>query len=260
MRRRILTVTLALLLAGVGTAWVLVYVKHANQRAIAGLRAVTVLVAKAKIPSGTPAGEALRRGLLAPQALPVQSVPGDAVGTITPSLSQLVTSTVIQPGQLLLRPALVVAAQATGGLGIPPGMLAVTVHLCVPEGLAGDLHAGSEVAVFDTTITGGSQATAGPACDGPHQQQGKSAQTRVVLSRVLVLSVGAGSAVGSASSGVFSSAGSGNTSSQNGVLVTLAVSQANAERLIQVTEAGLPYLGLLTDSSNTARDTARTQF
>jgi pilus assembly protein CpaB len=257
MRRRILTVALALLLAGVGTAGVLDYVRQANARAIAGLKAVTVLVAKDKIPSGTPAGAALRRGLLVRQELPVQSVPGDAVGSITPSLSQLVTSTVMQPGQLLVRRMLVIAAQAAGGIGIPPGMLEVTVHLCVPEAVAGNLHAGSEVAVFDT-VTSSAQSTANPACNGPHQQQ-TPAHTRVVLPRVLVLSVGAGSAAGGSttSSGVFTSAGSGASSSQNGVLVTVAVSQADAEQLIQLTETGLPYLGLLTDSSNTARDTAR---
>jgi pilus assembly protein CpaB len=39
------------------------------------------------------------------------------------------------------------------------------------------------------------------------------------------------------------------------VLVTVAVSQADAERLITLTQAGLPYLALLTDSSQTRVDT-----
>jgi hypothetical protein len=39
------------------------------------------------------------------------------------------------------------------------------------------------------------------------------------------------------------------------VLVTLAVYQADAERLILLDEAGLPYLALLTPTSQTKFDT-----
>ena len=38
--------------------------------------------------------------------------------------------------------------------------------------------------------------------------------------------------------------------------MTLAVRQADAERLIQLDEAGLPYLALLTPTSQTRFDTA----
>ena len=39
------------------------------------------------------------------------------------------------------------------------------------------------------------------------------------------------------------------------MLVTLAVDQADAERVIQLTETGLPYLALLTPASQTGFDT-----
>ena len=41
---------------------------------------------------------------------------------------------------------------------------------------------------------------------------------------------------------------------EHGTLVTLAVSQANAERLIQLSEAGMPYLALLSPTSRTIAD------
>jgi hypothetical protein len=40
------------------------------------------------------------------------------------------------------------------------------------------------------------------------------------------------------------------------VLVTMAVNQANAERLILLTETGVSYLALLTPSSHTTFDAA----
>ena len=53
MKRRILTITLAVLLAAVGTVAVLAYVHHANVRAVNGVQAVSVIVAQRAIPSGT---------------------------------------------------------------------------------------------------------------------------------------------------------------------------------------------------------------
>jgi pilus assembly protein CpaB len=80
-----------------------------------------------------------------------------------------------------------------------------------------------------------------------------------VLPRVLVLSVGSAPATGtSGTSGSSDQAeASSATSGTSGpVLVTMAVNQANAERLILLTETGVSYLALLTPSSHTAFDAA----
>ena len=79
MKRRVLTVTLALLLAVFGTVGVLAYVHGANARAVAGVKAVPALVAQQPIPAGTSASTALHEGLLASQQLPASSVPSNAV-------------------------------------------------------------------------------------------------------------------------------------------------------------------------------------
>ncbi len=254
MKRRVLTVLLAVLLAVIGTGAVLAYVRQADARAVAGQRAVRVLVAQQQIPAGTAAGAALRDGMLTSEVLPASSVPADAVGTVTPDLAGLVSSTGIASGQVLLRPMLVPATQVTGTLALPAGMVAVTISLCIPEAVAGNLHPGSQVAVFataGTATTGGGGLTASAGCSGQHQQQGAAAHSHLVLPSVEVLSTGqatpaapAGSpaaSTASAQSSSSSSAGSG----QGAMLVTLAVSQANAARLIQLTVAGLPYLALV---------------
>ncbi|MGD0686968.1 MAG: RcpC/CpaB family pilus assembly protein [Streptosporangiaceae bacterium] len=256
MKRRILTIGLAVLLAVFGTAGVLAYVHQSNVRALAGHKAVSVLVAAKEIPSGTSARAALAEGLVSSQTLPASSVPSDAVRSITASLAALVTSAAIAPGQLLLLPMLVTVAQTTSGMAIPAGMEAVTLQLCLTETVADSIHAGSEVAVYDTYSSSGT-LTAQPNCSGPHQQQDAGAvHTRIVLPKVLVLSVGesaAGQASSSATSTAFSQSSSA-PSAQGTVMVTFAVFQDNAERLIQLSEAGLPYLALLTSSSQTRQD------
>jgi pilus assembly protein CpaB len=249
MKRRALTIALALLLAVIGTGAVLAYVSRASARAVAGLKAVTVLVAEQQIPAGTPAGTAWQDGWLRDEQLPAQSVSPDAVGSITADLGSLVMSTDVMPGQVLLRPMLVPAAQVSGGLAIPGSMVAVTIPLCLPEAVAGYVRAGSQVAIFDTFSSGSMSSSVSCGASGGSQSASGSGtvETRVVLPRVQVLAVGAdgGSASGPSAGG----------QSQGSVLVTLAVDQADAERVIQLTETGLPYLALLTPASQTGFDT-----
>jgi pilus assembly protein CpaB len=253
MNRRVLAVATALLLAVIGTGAVLAYVSRANARAMAGLKPVTVLVAQRQIPAGTSAGAASQDGSLREETLPARSVSADAIGSITADLASLVMSSDVMPGQVLLRQMLVPAALVSGGLAIPGSMVAVTIPLCMPEAVAGYVHAGSQVAIFDTFSSQSLSSSESCSQSGEsHQGQASgTVETRVVLPRVMVLAVG-GPASGQASSGSGLSAGS---QSQGGVLVTLAVDQADAERVIQLTETGLPYLALLTPASQTGFDT-----
>jgi pilus assembly protein CpaB len=158
-------------------------------------------------------------------------------------------STDVMPGQVLLRPMLVAAAQVSGGLAIPGSMVAVTIPLCLPEAVAGYVRAGSQVAIFDTFSAGSMSSSVSCGASGGSQQASGTGgvETRVVLPRVQVLAVGAADASPSGPS-----AGG---QSQGSVLVTLAVDQVDAERVIQLTETGLPYLALLTPASQTGFDT-----
>jgi pilus assembly protein CpaB len=258
VRRRILTVVLALVLAVLGTVGVLAYVHKADNRALQGMRAVSVLVAQGPIPAGTSASSAQQTGLLRSETLPASSVPANVVRSITPTLGSLVMSTQIQPGQLLLRPMLVTAAQATGGVALPSGMVAVSVGLCLPEAVAENIGPGSEVEVLNT-FARNATLTAAPNCLGPHSQQANgAARTRVILQRVEVLSVGIAAGAGHAASATTTSTSvfsrsttdgpsSSPTTPQNNVNVpvTLAVTKTQALQLIQIAETGLPYLALL---------------
>ena len=268
MKRRVLTITLAILLAVLGTAGVLAYVHKADSRALEGMRPVSVLVAQGQIPAGTSASSAQQQGLLHSEMLPASSVPVNAIHSIPPALGSLVMSVQVPSGQVLLRPMLVTSAQATaaGALAIPKGLIALTIPLCMPEAVAGYVQPGSQVAVFDTYPT--KKASLQESCSQSgqsNQAQGPGAAvTRIVLPRVLVLAVGQAATSGTTNTSTTASSAPFSHGTQTdpaaavptgAVLVTMAVSQANAERLILVTRAGLPYLALLTSSSQTGFDT-----
>jgi len=255
---------LAIVLASLGTGAVLAYVRQADQRSLAGQKAVTVLVAASQIPAGTSAGQALRDGLIKKQLVPASSVSGTAyVGSITPSLGGLVFSADVPSGELVLRPMLVSQVTATTGIAIPAGDVAVTIALCVPQAVAGYVNPGSQVAIFDTTGTGnggcssggGGGSSSSSSSGGPGGQPSSKANTvntRIVLPKVMVLAIGQATPAGATttSSTAFSQSTSNN--SNGTVLVTLAVDQSDAERVISLAESGLPYLALLGQSQTPA--------
>jgi len=259
LTRRILTIIVAIVLAVVGTGAVMIYVKQADQRALAGQKAVSVLVATQQVPAGTTASAALRDGLLQAQNLPSESVPADAVRSIGPAISGLVLSASLPSGQLLLRPMLVTKTAAATGLAIPAGKVALTVLMCLQKAVAGYIRPGSQIAVFNTFFRD-KQGTASVSCTGTSWPNGvKAVHTRLVLTNVPVLGVGS-AASGTTSTtttttGVFSQSNSSSASSSSTtLLVTVAVSQTDAEKLIHLAEAGIPYLALVTASSGTTPD------
>jgi pilus assembly protein CpaB len=254
LTRRILTIIVAIVLAVIGTGAVMIYVKKADQRALAGQKAVSVLVATQQVPAGTTAGAALRDGYLQAQNLPSESVPTDAVRSIGPAISGLVLSGNLPSGQLLLRPMLVTKTVAATGLAIPTGKVALTVQMCLQKAVAGYVRPGSQIAVFNTSFKG-KQGT------GDSWQSGvTNIHTRLVLTNVPVLAVGSAStgttSATTTTTGVFSQSNSSSTSSSASttLMVTVAVSQADAERLIHLAEAGIPYMALVTAFSGTKPD------
>jgi len=243
MKRSLLVLLLALLLAAIGTASVFYYVSRADARALAGQRAVSVLIAGQPIPAGTTAEVADVAGVLRTERMPAGSVPADALAGITPGVAPLVAAADIQPGQLVLRSMFVAELPDATGLPIPSGKVAVTVELGVPQQVAGYVRAGSEVAVFDTYTELGDGGL--PTGDGLPRGRDDVQATRVLLPRVEVLAVGPASA--DPAGGQQPAAASGGSG-----LFTVAVSQDQAELLILRSQTGSLHLALLTDDSRIA--------
>lgn len=258
MLRRLLAVGLALVLAGFGTVAVLFYVWTADSRAVAGKKAVTVLVATQRIPAGT-TGERIRTSYTEAVKMPASSVPGDALSAIGADLDPLVVTSEIQPRQLLLQGAFGPRSRVTGGLNVPPGKIAVSVEMQVPEQVAGFVLPGSKVAVFDTFNILQGQPVRVPSGDGLREEHPLNRATRVLVPQIEVIAVGthgtdgrtasAGAAAAETTDGDDDSAGRKSAKQTRTLLVTVAATQLEAERLVHGTQTGALYLALLGDTS-----------
>jgi Flp pilus assembly protein CpaB len=157
---------------------------------------------------------------------------------------------------MLLSPMLGASVQTASALPIPAGMVAVTLQFCVQQAVANFITAGSQVAVFNTFVNGTPKSATGAACSPGGAGGDQSIQTRMVMSKVLVLAVGEGTATPPSSTATTADgpATSSAGSSPGTIYLTLAVSEADAERLIELGEAGSPYLALLTSASAATAD------
>jgi pilus assembly protein CpaB len=246
MKRTIVATIVAVVLALVGGVAVLLYAAGSDARALADREPVQVLVATKRIPAGT-TGKAIREdGYVERVVMPAGSVPPDAVASIDAALDGMVVTAELQERQLVLRGNFGETAVRTGGLVVPDGKVAVTVEIGDAERVAGHVEAGAEVAVFDTfTVATGQGRT--PAGDGLATDHDYTQATRLLLPRVEVLAIGERVVEEDEESDKKSS--SDGKSKSGKVMVTLAVSQPEAEKLVLAATTGSLYFALLSDAS-----------
>ena len=224
MRRRFLAAVAALLLLVVGTAILVAYVKGADARAFAGTRTVSVLVVDAPIDSGT-RGEDIA-GKVRTETVPeTVAMPGRV--TDLAALAGRVATVDLQPGEQVLASRFVRPAdlQAPGTFAVPAGLQEVSVLLEPQRAVGGRLKAGDTVGVL--LSLGG---------------QGGGA-THLVLHKVLVTQI-QGAPAPADSSKSTQTASSGSAAPTQSLLVTLAVSAAQAETVVFGAEHGTLWLTL----------------
>jgi pilus assembly protein CpaB len=247
MNKRILMISLAVVLALGGTVAVYAYMKNANHQTTTGQAAATVVIADKAIPAGTSWDSASTDGYLRTEHMPENVVPADAVSSLAEQIAAHdVVSADIPAGQIILRQMFAKTAPATSGLQIPGKDMAVSVKLNVEDDVAGYVQPGSEVAIFDTFIMLGKGTPAGTATGA---EKTDNWATKLLLPRVQVLAV---SQAAPSTTHSDLSSDSGSASQSTTLLVTVAVPQASAERLIQVASSGNLYLALLTSHSASA--------
>ena len=217
-RKRLIAAVVAVLLAvsGVGAMWW--YASRADQRAVADLKPVDVFVAALEIPTGTSLASAVSSNAMVVKQIPASLAPVGATTVVDASNAGLVAQSDIHVGELVLLSRFGAAETVRSGLMLPPGHIALSIALGDPEKVGTFVNVGSRIAVF---LTYG----------GDNGQR-----TRLLMSNVYVLAVGA-------------NAGSAAPAGTTGLL-TLAVTQAQAEKLIQAQRgSGQLYLGLMNDKS-----------
>jgi pilus assembly protein CpaB len=242
MNRRVGLIATAIVLALIGTFAVYSYAHNADKRAVSKTRSAKVLIAQKRVSAGTSWSEARKGDALQEEKVPVDSVPSNAVPNLDASIPvDEVATADIEPGQIVVRPMFGTKAPSTGVLAIPAGKLAVTVQMSSSNDVAGFVQNGSEVAIFLTaklTLPKGSPELA--VFGGTDIYD-----TKMVLARVSVIATSQ-TPPGDLNGGKDSSSGNGS------VLVTLALTQDEAQRVILAQQIGSLYLGLLSDTSVTA--------
>lgn len=236
-RKRLAAALLALLLAvaGAGSMWW--YAQGADDRALEGLAAVDVFVAAGDIPAGTTLGNALAAQLLSIQQIPRRLAPAGASIEVDANNSSFVALTNIRNGELVLLTRFGPPEQVSAGLAIPAGRVAVTLSLSDPNRVADFVKVGSKVAVFYTYTTNSPGANEPGLAGGAGAGAGAKA-TRLLLSDVLVLGVGAATGQTEQAAQLPSA------------LMTLSLAQDQAEKVILASQTGTLYFALMNDQSN----------
>jgi pilus assembly protein CpaB len=253
-RRRILVVAAALI-AVLGVVLVLVYVKGSNNRAQSQYSTVPVLVATQAIAQGESYSAASAAGkLTVKQVMTTDKVAGAEDSTTGIDKTEVAQSD-IYPGEQIIAQNWVAPVNdktaATPSLDIPEGDVAISVSLTDPERVAGFVEPGSSVAIFVTSSS----------ADASGNVKVSGAQARVLLPSVLVLGVGSTPTANSetADPATTGAAGTAPAETLPNTLLTLAVNQQEAEKILLATgnSSGTTYtlaLGLLNSKSKIAQN------
>jgi pilus assembly protein CpaB len=221
VRRRLLAATAALVLLVTGTLVLLSYVRGADARALAGTRTVEVLVADELIPQGTPATQLA--DLVSTRTLPAKAALQGRVTDLA-ALGDRVATIDLQPGEQLLdsRFESLDDLQAPGTVAVPAGLQEVSILLEPQRAIGGRLAAGDTVGVVVSMST--------PA-------------THSILHRVLVTQV-QGAPAPVTTEGGTETASAGSAAPSASLMVTLAVTAAQAEAVVFGIEHGTLWLTL----------------
>jgi pilus assembly protein CpaB len=251
MNRRIGLIALAVVLGLIGTFAVYSYAHNADKRAIARTRSTTVLYASKDVPVGTKWKDAVNGGYFTQQRVPVEAAPTTAIPNIAASVPNAdVATTEIHAGQIVVREMFGIQEATTGILPIPKGMQAVSVSMPASSEAAGFVEPGSQVAVYVTSKLKGAPASVAKASLDNPSGQSDLFITKLLLARVNVIATSAGpptTLTGKNSS-------SSSTTTESTVMVTFALDQKSAERLILGQTIGQLYMALLNNDSVVAPD------
>jgi pilus assembly protein CpaB len=236
-RRRVLLIV-ATFVTVLGVALVALYVRGADSRAASHYRTVSVLVATAPIQQGETIDAAAKSGKLT-QA---QIVRADVLPNAQTSIQDLtgkVALSEIYPGEQIISNRFGAAADAQPSpLQIPDGDIAVSVNLTDPDRVAGFVEPGSQVAVFYSGI-----------------DKTGAGFTRLILGATTVLGVGSTTPTTTTTT---TTDGAQTTEQLPRTLLTIAVTQKEAQKVIYGSKNGELSFMLMTDKSKISPGPATT--
>jgi pilus assembly protein CpaB len=227
-RRRVL-LSVAAVIAALGTLLVFLYVRGADSRAADKYDAVPVLKAVKQINAGETVAEAQAAGKIEQGSVAAGERQPGALTSLD-AISTEVAQTTIYPQEQIVAEKFAATPASTSTLTIPKGMMAVSVNLTDTARVAGFVNPGDDVAVFVNTNGAG----------------GLGAANQLLLPKVEVIAVGTTTVVATTKT---DATGAQTTEQLPRTLFTLGVSQAQAQRLMYATSNGELVFGLLNKDS-----------
>lgn len=252
MNRKIIGVVTALVLALVGTVALVAYVSTAEDRALEGEELVEVYVVTQRIPAGTAGADI--ESFVTIEQIPVKVQADGAVGNL-PSIASRVAAVDLLPGEQLLDTRFVAPADVNdraAGVVVPDDLVEITIQLDPARAVGGLVEPGQEVAVFASfepfdlapaVVTVDGEEVALPDAVAVEVEGKTPNSTDTILRQVLV------TAVQEAPDRTFSAdddeeVSRVETAPTADLLVTLAVTPADAERIVFTAEFGFVWLAL----------------
>jgi pilus assembly protein CpaB len=239
MGRRTILLVVAALVAVVGSGMVFLYVKGADDRAKAQQEPVEVLKAVAQIEPGETLAEASAAGKIDLMDVPAEQRLEGAMDSIGES-GGLVALTRIYPNEQVTSTKFGTTGEQDT-FAMPPGKFAISVNMTDTGRVAGFVAPGAKVALFANAPVGRAQ----------------EAGVRLLLPEVEVIAV-AQSTVTTATTTDGEGAAT-TTESLPSTLITLAVDQEEAEKVLLATKIGEISFGLLNEKSKVAPSEGVTQ-
>jgi len=246
MRIRIIGAIVAVLLAVAGTITVVTYVQGADERAAKGAQLVEVYVIKDAVPQGSTSA-------VVKDHLTITRIPRNAAqpGRVTDlsTIAGKVAAVDLLPGDQLVIGRFVDPATLAqrGEVPVPAGLQQVTILLPVERVVGGAITAGSHVGIVVTVDSTSVDGTGSPT-------------TKFAFENVLVTKVQGGNTYtpsSGTSTGASNSTSSSSAAAVSAIMVTVAVSTPDVERLVWAAEAqtrqkaGI-WLTLQTDATDRA--------
>lgn len=241
MDRRKVLLIVAAVVAALGTLLVFVYVRGADNRAQQQYHAVQVIKAVKPISAGESVAEAQSAGKFELGSVPQGDRLPDAITDLN-SINGEVALTAIFPGEQIIPTKFGTTATGTT-LEIPKGMLAISVNLSDTARVAGFVNPGDHVSIF---MNGADSSSAS-----------SGATTSSDFSRMLVPDVeviGVGTTTTTLSTTTTDESGTTTKEQLPRTLLTLAVNQKDAEKVLFAVGHGELAFGLLGDKSSATKD------
>ena len=248
LSRRAIALIVAVILAAVAVIALVAYVQSAHSKRL--LHPVTAYFAKQTITAGTDAATIISKGLIGSKSIDQSDVPSGAIASLGDIQGKQATVD-IQQNEIIIASRFQQPGQNPGGtgtsgpalLGLKAGFQAVSVEVNTIPGVANFIQPNDTVSLI-LQLTGANQTV----------------QTKYLLQNLKVLQVGARVII-APQNGQPGGAGVQNPSGK--VDLTLAVTPAQAEKLVFATLNGTLYFGLVVPGDkpvNTPGRTGKTEF